>query len=105
MIPSAGETQNAGYWLETGTTPHVIRPKKQWGLLFIAKLQRFLPFAQHPGQKRKPWMRPAATHSRGAVSREIQGRVYNVLMRYGLRNRPTPGISSPGMHPRNHHAS
>ncbi len=88
------EAAPQGYWLETGTAPHMIHPKKSGGRLFISKLRRFLRFAHHPGQKRKPWMRPAATQSRGAVSREIQGRVYNVLMRYGLRQRPTPGISS-----------
>ncbi len=58
--------------LELGTKPHLIRPKKRGGMLWIKKLRLRLPFVDHPGVKEKPFLRPAARTSKMAVKKRLE---------------------------------
>lgn len=54
------------FWLEFGTVPHVIYSKTKRGL-FIPAYQKWIPFARHPGLKKRPWFRPAINSSKATM--------------------------------------
>ena len=58
--------------VELGTEPHLIRPKKRGGMLWIKKLRLRLPFVKHPGAKKNPFLRPAVRRSKKAVAKRLE---------------------------------
>ena len=60
--------------LELGTKPHLIRPKKRGGWLWIKKLGLRLRFVRHPGvnKSKTAFLRPAARTARAAVRKRLE---------------------------------
>ncbi len=58
--------------VEFGTTSHPIRPKKRGKMLWIKSLRLRLPFVNHPGAKKRPFLRPAVRASKSAVKKRME---------------------------------
>jgi hypothetical protein len=56
-----GSTEKYGLWLEFGTGPYIIRPKKGKFLRFRGSDGNWVTTTEvhHPGIKARPWLRPA----------------------------------------------
>ena len=71
--------------VEFGTTSHLIRPKKRGKMLWIKSLRLRLPFVNHPGAKKKPFLRPAVRKSKKAVAKKLEHGLRRLL--YDALNR------------------
>lgn len=56
--------------VEFGTSPHIIKPRAPNRFLFLA--DRFVTSVQHPGAKKKPFLRPAIQSQRRKVFAEME---------------------------------
>lgn len=70
-----GEVSNSAeyaYWVENGTSPHVIRPKKSKYLVFEGSDGMvFTKQVNHPGMKAQPMLMPAMQKAEGEYYRNL----------------------------------
>lgn len=71
-----------GHWIEFGTKPHVIRPKKSKGGKFLsiwtgspASITARVAEVQHPGQPPRPFLRPAFNQTAPIVLASLADKV------------------------------
>jgi HK97 gp10 family phage protein len=65
------------HFIERGTKPHVIRPRKRKALLLDEG--RFAATVWHPGMAARPFMRPTFDEKNQAVQREIGAQLKRVI--------------------------
>ena len=79
-----------GFWLEYGTNPHPIKPRFGKYLMLFGRI--FAKSVLHPGQKPKPWFRPAIRSASGRVATAIADGCREIL---GKPTRMRPSGTGP----------